>query len=201
VALPGTGVAGYLDIEAIIDAAVTAGADAVHPGYGFLAENAEFARRCAQAGLTFVGPPPEALDAFGDKSRARALAAAAGIPVPRGTDGPATLSEARRFLEELAPGVVLLKAVAGGGGRGMTPVRQGGDLAAAYERCAAEALAAFGSADLYAEELIDGAHHVEVQVVADASGTVLALGDRDCSVQRRRQKLIEIATAVSQASG
>ena len=195
VALPGTGVAGYLDMEAIIAAAIQARADAVHPGYGFLAENAAFARRCAQAGLTFVGPSPQALEAFGDKTRARALAAAAGIPVPRGTDGPASLSEARQFLAELAPGGVMVKAVAGGGGRAMAPVRQAGDLAATYERCAAQALAVFGSADLYLEELIEGARHVEVQVVADASGTVLALGDRDCSVQRRRQKLIEIAPA------
>ena len=124
VPLPGTA-AGYLDIEAVIAAAVEAGADAVHPGYGFLAENAAFARRCAQAGLTFIGPPPEALEAFGDKSRARALATTAGVPVPRGTAGPASLSTARQFLEEFGPGgAVMVKAVAGGGGRGMTPVRR-----------------------------------------------------------------------------
>lgn len=196
VALPGTGAAGYLDIDAVIAAAVTAGADAVHPGYGFLAENADFARRCAEREVVFAGPPPQALEAFGDKSRARAIAAGLGIPVPRGTGGPATLDEVRRFLKGLGPGgAVMVKAVAGGGGRGMAPVRGADGLAAAYERCAAEALAAFGSAALYAEELIEGARHVEVQVAADAAGTVLALGDRDCSVQRRRQKLIEIAPA------
>ena len=194
--LPGTGAAGYLDIAAVIAAAVTAGADAIHPGYGFLAENADFARRCAERGVVFAGPPPQALEAFGDKSRARAIAASMGIPVPRGTGGPATLDEVRRFLDGLGPGgAVMVKAVAGGGGRGMAPVRGVAGLAAAYERCAAEARAAFGSAALYAEELIEGARHVEVQVAADAAGTVLALGDRDCSVQRRRQKLIEIAPA------
>ncbi len=196
VALPGTGAAGYLDIDAVIAAAVTSGADAVHPGYGFLAENADFARRCAERGVVFAGPPPQALEAFGDKCRARAIAASLGIPVPRGTGGPATLDEARRFLDGLGPGgAVMVKAVAGGGGRGMAPVTHAAGLAAAYERCAAEARAAFGSAALYAEELIEGARHVEVQVAADAAGTVLTLGDRDCSVQRRRQKLIEIAPA------
>jgi len=196
VALPGTGAAGYLDTDAVIAAAVTAGADAVHPGYGFLAENADFARRCAEREVVFAGPPPQALEAFGDKSRARAIAASLGIPVPRGTGGPATLDEVRSLLDGLGPGgAVMVKAVAGGGGRGMAPVRGPDGLAAAYGRCAAEALAAFGSAALYAEELIEGARHVEVQVAADAAGAVLALGDRDCSVQRRRQKLIEIAPA------
>jgi acetyl/propionyl-CoA carboxylase alpha subunit/acetyl-CoA carboxylase carboxyltransferase component len=194
--LPGTGAAGYLDIDAVVAAAVTAGADAIHPGYGFLAENADFARRCAEREVVFAGPPPQALEAFGDKSRARALAARLGIAVPRGTGGPATLDEVRRFLDGLGPGgAVMVKAVAGGGGRGIAPVRSADALAPAYERCAAEARAAFGSAALYAEELIEGARHVEVQVAADAAGTVLALGDRDCSVQRRRQKLIEIAPA------
>ncbi len=196
VALPGTGAAGYLDIAAVVAAAVTAGADAVHPGYGFLAENADFASKCAERGVAFVGPSPQALAAFGDKSRARALAAELGIPVPRGTEGPATPQEVKRLLDGLgAGGAVMIKAVAGGGGRGMTPVRRPDDLMTAYDRCAAEALAAFGSAALYAEELIDGARHIEVQVAADAAGTVLALGDRDCSVQRRRQKLVEIAPA------
>ena len=125
VALPGTGAAGYLDIDAVIAAAVTAGADAIHPGYGFLAESADFARQCAERLVAFVGPPPQALEAFGDKSRARAIAAGLGIPVPRGTDGPATLDEVRRFLDGLGPGgAVMVKAVAGGGGRGMAPVRQ-----------------------------------------------------------------------------
>jgi acetyl/propionyl-CoA carboxylase alpha subunit/acetyl-CoA carboxylase carboxyltransferase component len=196
VELPGAGVAGYLDIEAIAGAAAAAGADAIHPGYGFLAENAAFARRCAQQGVTFIGPPEQALEAFGDKSRARALAAAAGIPVSRGTDGATSLEAAARFLDELGPGRgVMVKAVAGGGGRGMAPVRDAVALAAAYQRCAGEAQAAFGCADLYVEELIEGAHHVEVQVVADRHGAVMALGDRDCSVQRRRQKLVEIAPA------
>jgi len=196
IALPGTGAAGYLDIDAVIAAAVTAGADAIHPGYGFLAESADLANKCAERVLVFAGPPPQALVAFGDKSRARALAAELGIPVPHGTDGPATLDEVQRLLDGLGPGgAVMVKAVAGGGGRGIAPVRDADGLAAAYDRCAAEARAAFGSAGLYAEELIEGARHVEVQVAADAAGTVLALGDRDCSVQRRRQKLVEIAPA------
>ena len=198
IALPGTGAAGYLDIDAVIAAALAAGADAIHPGYGFLAESADFANQCSERLVAFVGPPPQALEAFGDKSRARAIAAGLGIQVPRGIDGPATLEEVQRFLDELGPkGAVMIKAVAGGGGRGMAPVRNPGGavLAAAYDRCAAEARAAFGSAALYAEELIEGARHVEVQVAADAAGTALALGDRDCSVQRRRQKLIEIAPA------
>jgi acetyl/propionyl-CoA carboxylase alpha subunit/acetyl-CoA carboxylase carboxyltransferase component len=200
IALPGTGAAGYLDTDAVIAAALTAGADAIHPGYGFLAENADFAHLCAERGVAFVGPPPQALEAFGDKSRALALAAELGIPVPRGTTGPATSQEVKRFLDGLGPGgAVMIKAVAGGGGRGMAPVRRTDDLTAVYDRCAAEARAAFGPGDeflgLYAEELIEGARHIEVQVAADAAGTVLVLGDRDCSVQRRRQKLIEIAPA------
>jgi acetyl/propionyl-CoA carboxylase alpha subunit/acetyl-CoA carboxylase carboxyltransferase component len=196
VELPGTGVAGYLDIEAVTEAAVSAGADVIHPGYGFLAEDPAFARRCAERGLTFVGPPAQALEAFGDKSRARALAAAAGIPVSRGTGGATSLEAAARFMAELGPGrAVMVKAVAGGGGRGMAPASDAASLASAYQRCAGEARAAFGRADLFVEELIEGAHHVEVQLIADRHGTVLALGDRDCSVQRRRQKLIEIAPA------
>ena len=199
IALPGTGAAGYLDIDAVIAAAVTAGADAIHPGYGFLAESAHFANQCAERLVAFVGPPPQALEAFGDKSRARAIAAGLGIPVPRGTEGPATLDEIRRLLDSLGPGgAVMVKAVAGlaaGGAWPRSPRRPTRTSPRPTTWCAAEARAAFGSAALYAEELIEGARHIEVQVAADTAGTVVALGDRDCSVQRRRQKLIEIAPA------
>ncbi|GAB4321060.1 MAG: pyruvate carboxylase [Dehalococcoidia bacterium] len=190
--LRGRGAAAYLDIEQLLSVAAGAGCDAVHPGYGFLAENAEFARRCAAAGVTFVGPTPEALALLGDKAAARALAAREGVPVLAGTHGPVTLDEAKGFMEGLGRPIVI-KAVAGGGGRGMRIVRDLAELPAAYERCRSEARAAFGNGDVYAEQLMERARHVEVQVIADATGAASHVWERECSLQRRNQKLVEVA--------
>ena len=189
-ALPGRGAAAYLDSAAVVDAARAAGCDAVHPGYGFLAENAGFAEACAAAGLVFVGPEPETLRLFGDKAQAREAARAAGLPVLAGT-GAVDLAAARAFLE--ARGPVMVKAAAGGGGRGMRAARDTAELAAAWERCRSEAEAAFGDGALYVEELVPRARHVEAQIIGDGSGRVVHAWERACSVQRRRQKLIEIA--------
>jgi acetyl/propionyl-CoA carboxylase alpha subunit len=195
--LPGVGAAAYLDGEAIVATALSAGADAVHPGYGFLSESADFGARCEAAGLTFVGPTPETLRDFGDKARARALADACGIPLPAGVSGATTLAEAEAFFDSLGDGAaVMLKAVAGGGGRGMRPVTERSALAEAYARCQSEAAQAFGCGDLYVERLIPQARHVEVQVVGDGQGGVAHLWDRECSLQRQRQKVVEIAPAV-----
>ena len=188
--LPGRGAAAYLDSAAIVDAARATGADAVHPGYGFLAENAGFAEACAEAGLVFVGPEPETLRLFGDKARARDAARAAGLPVLAGT-GAVGPEEARAFLE--ARGPVMVKALAGGGGRGMRAARDAAELAAAWERCRSEAEASFGDGALYVEELVPRARHVEAQIIGDGSGRVVHAWERACSVQRRRQKLIETA--------
>ncbi|PEH75667.1 carbamoyl-phosphate-synthetase [Nocardia sp. FDAARGOS_372] len=194
VELPGEGAAAYLDIPAVVAAARTAGAGAlVHPGYGFLSENAEFARACAAAGLVFVGPDPRVLAAFGDKVAARAAAERAGVPVPPGTPVGADATAVAALLSEHPDGV-MIKAAAGGGGRGMRAVRDPDELADAYAQCRAEANAAFGDDRVFAEALVDGARHIEIQVVADGVHA-RAVGDRDCSVQRRRQKLVEIAPA------
>ncbi|HEY7294708.1 MAG TPA: carboxyl transferase domain-containing protein [Dehalococcoidia bacterium] len=192
--LRGAGAAAYLDIEQIVAVAREAGCDAIHPGYGFLSENALFARRCAEAGICFVGPRVALLELFGDKVRARAAAVAAGVPVLPGTSGPTSLEEARAFLQSLGEGgAIMIKAVAGGGGRGMRAVERLDQIDAAYARCASEARAAFGNGDVYVEELLRTARHIEVQIAGDGSGAVTQLGERDCSIQRRNQKLIEIA--------
>ncbi|MCX4830831.1 ATP-grasp domain-containing protein [Streptomyces sp. NBC_01016] len=182
---------GYLDAEALVAAARRSGCTYLHPGYGFLSESAAFSLRCADAGLTFVGPSPEVLDLFGDKARARALAVGAGVPVLPGTEGDTTLEQARAFLAE---GPVMVKAVGGGGGRGMRVVREAAELDEAWERCASEAQQAFGRRELYVERLWEGARHIEVQVVGDGD-TASHLWERDCSAQRRHQKLVEIAPA------
>jgi acetyl/propionyl-CoA carboxylase alpha subunit len=180
---------GHLDAEALVAAARRTGCRLLHPGYGFLSERADFARRCAAAGITFVGPSPATLEVFGDKVRARALAADAGLPV---LAGAGSLDEARSLV---ADGPVMVKAVGGGGGRGMRVVRTARELDEAWERCASEARQGFGRGELYAERLLEGARHVEVQIVGDGTGAVTHLWDRDCSAQRRHQKLIEIAPA------
>ncbi len=186
----------YLDIDAVIRVALAAGCDAVHPGYGFLSENAEFARRCAQAGLKFIGPEPETLDLFGDKIRARGLAAELAIPMLAGTNGVTTLAEAEQFFTGLpADTAMIVKAVAGGGGRGMRVVDRLEDAAAAMERCAAEATAAFGRGDVYVEQYLPRARHVEIQILGDGTGDVVHLGERECSIQRSHQKIVEIAPA------
>ncbi|PTU74130.1 acetyl-CoA carboxylase family protein [Pseudomonas mangrovi] len=193
VALRGRGVAAYLDMDQLVEAARAQGCDAIHPGYGFLAENAEFARRCQAAGIVFVGPEPEVLESFGDKTRARALALELGVPLAAGSNQPTTLEQARTFLAE--QGAIMLKALAGGGGRGMRAVRSEAELADAYARCTSEASAAFGKGDLYVERLIEQARHIEVQVIGDGQGNVSHLWERDCTLQRRNQKLVEIAPA------
>ena len=196
VALPGEGAAAYLDADALIAAARQSACDAVHPGYGFLSESADFATRCREAGLTFVGPTPEALALFGDKARARDLAEQCGVPRIPGTSKATSLDEARSLLQELGDGAsLMIKAVAGGGGRGVRPVHSLEELEQAFERCQSEAAAAFGNGDLYVERFLPRVRHVEVQVAGDAAGAVVHFGERECSVQRRHQKLVEIAPA------
>jgi acetyl/propionyl-CoA carboxylase alpha subunit/acetyl-CoA carboxylase carboxyltransferase component len=196
VALPAAGAAAYLNADAVIAAAQTTGCDAVHPGYGFLAERADFARQCADSGLTFVGPDAAQLELFGDKARARHAATAADVPVPRGIDRAVTLDEARAFFASVHPGsAMIIKAVAGGGGRGTRAVTTEQELAGAYQRCRSEANAAFGRDDVYVEEFIQKARHVEVQILGDHTGRILHLGERECSIQRRFQKFLEIAPA------
>ncbi|MDI5993296.1 carboxyl transferase domain-containing protein [Pseudomonas sp. MDMC216] len=191
VALAGRGPAAYLDMDQLIAIAHEQGCSAIHPGYGFLAESAEFARRCQAVGLTFVGPTPETLQLFGDKAAARALAERCAVPLVPGINQSVTLEQATAFLAE--HGSVMLKALAGGGGRGMRAVDEPAQLAEAFARCASEAQGAFGSGALYVEKRVRRARHIEVQVLGDGSGAVSHLWERDCSLQRRHQKLVEIA--------
>lgn len=191
--LPGAGPAAYLDIEAVIGAAVSGGCDAIHPGYGFLAENAAFADACVAAGLVFVGPTADTLRALGDKRAGLDLARSLNVPTAESSDLLADAGELRAFVE--TAGTVMLKAVAGGGGRGMRVVSGGDDLDAALERCRSEAVAAFGDGAVFAERLISAARHIEVQVIGDGTGAVTHLWDRDCSLQRQRQKVVEFGPA------
>jgi len=180
----------YLSIPALVAAAETTGCEAVHPGYGFLSENAEFVRMCEDNDLVFIGPSAEVMERMGDKARAKAEMRAAGVPLVPGTEGVAGPEDARAAAEELGfP--VLLKAAAGGGGKGMRVVTGLGELHDAYQRAAAEAHAAFGDGSLYVEKVITPARHVEIQVLCDQHGHFLTCGERECSVQRRHQKLIE----------
>ena len=195
--LPGSGASAYLDQDSLLSIALDSSVTHIHPGYGFLSENPDFARACASAGLVFVGPSAEVLRIFGDKSRARGAAVESGVPVLPATAGDASLDEVREFFARHSRGI-MIKALAGGGGRGMRVVRDLPSLDDAYRVCAAEARAGFGSAELFAEVLSERARHIEVQVVSapGAAGIrATALGDRDCSVQRRHQKLVEIAPA------
>jgi acetyl-CoA carboxylase, biotin carboxylase subunit len=180
----------YLNIPSLVAAATTTGCEAVHPGWGFLAENAEFAAACEDNDLAFVGPRPESIEVMGDKIRAKETVAAAGLPLVPGSDGAATLDDARALGSEVGY-PLLLKAAAGGGGRGMRLVADADQLEAAYRTAAAEALAAFSDGSLYVERAVVGARHVEIQVLGDGEGGVLTLGERDCSIQRRHQKLVE----------
>ncbi len=188
---PGPSGESYLNLERVLETAKRSRADAIHPGYGFFAENADFARACEAAGITFIGPPPGAIEALGDKLAARAAARAAGVPVIPGTDGPlADLAEARSAAAGLGfP--VLLKAVAGGGGKGMRVVRAPAELESAWALTRGEALQSFGDDRVYLERMIERPRHVEAQILADGSGRVVCLGERECSVQRRHQKLFE----------
>ena len=197
--LPGRGAAAYLDREAILAAAERAGCDAIHPGYGFLSENAELARRAAERGLVFVGPAPETLELFGDKVRARAFAERCAVPVLPGTGADGGLEAACELLAALVTkdgeAGAMIKAAAGGGGRGMRAVRSVEELTSEWPRCREEARRAFGRGDLYLERLVPRARHVEVQVAGDGTGAVVDFGERECSLQRRRQKIVEIAPA------
>ena len=180
----------YLSIPAIVAAAKTTGCDAVHPGYGFLSENDDFVLACEDNDLVFVGPPADVMARMGDKAQAKAEMRAAGVPLVPGTEGTASLAEARAAAESLGfP--VLLKAAAGGGGRGMRLVGSPAELDDAYARASAEAEAAFADGTLYVEKVIAPARHVEIQVMCDAHGGVLTCGERECSIQRRHQKLVE----------
>ena len=189
----------YLDAEALVDTAVASGCDCVHPGYGFLSENPRMAKLCADAGLQFIGPSPEVLALFGDKVRARELARAAGIPVIPGSDAPLATPKAAAKLARSLGYPVMLKACAGGGGRGMRAVETAADIEAAFESCQREAEVAFGDGRLFMERLLQRPRHIEVQVLADTDGNVVHLHERDCSVQRRNQKVIEVAPAAALA--
>jgi acetyl/propionyl-CoA carboxylase alpha subunit/acetyl-CoA carboxylase carboxyltransferase component len=188
----------YLDIPALVAAAVEAGCDCVHPGYGFLAESAAFAQACSAAGLVFIGPPPEALALFGDKTRARRLAVDAGVPIVPGSGPLSSAAEAAEAARAIGY-PVMLKAAAGGGGRGMRRLQAEGELAEAFARCRGEAEAAFGDGALFLEKLIERPRHIEVQLLADGAGAVTHLWERDCSVQLRHQKVVEIAPAAGLA--
>lgn len=187
----------YLDIEGIIEIAKTNNVDAIHPGYGFLSENKEFAERCREEGIIFIGPDEKHLDTFGDKVKARQAAIDANIPVIPGSDGPVnSLAEVRDFAN--AHGFpIIIKAAMGGGGRGMRIVRSENSLAESYDRAKSEAKAAFGKDEVYVEKFIEKPKHIEVQILADKEGNLIHLYERDCSVQRRHQKVVEVAPSVS----
>ncbi|HET7616046.1 MAG TPA: biotin carboxylase N-terminal domain-containing protein, partial [Bacillales bacterium] len=191
----------YLDIEGIIEIAKDNGIDAIHPGYGFLSENTQFAKRCEEEGIIFIGPKSEHLVMFGDKVKAKNKALEAGIPVIPGSDGPVSgLEEIERFADEHGY-PLMIKAALGGGGRGMRIVRSQGALADAYDRAKSEAKKAFGQDDVYVEKLIENPKHIEVQILADSDGEVVHLYERDCSVQRRHQKVVEVAPSVALDEG
>ena len=186
-------VAGYLNIYRIIDLAKQRGADAIHPGYGFLAENHEFAEACLENGITFIGPTPKAIREMGDKIFARQMVKRAGVPVVPGIDhGISSIEEAERISSEIGY-PVMLKASAGGGGRGLRLCRIPDDLKRTYEMARSEAMKAFGRDDVYIEKYIESPRHIEFQILADNYGNIVHMGERDCSIQRRHQKLIEVA--------
>ncbi|ERL06986.1 acetyl-CoA carboxylase biotin carboxylase subunit [Olsenella profusa DSM 13989] len=180
----------YLNMDAIVTVAVESGATAVHPGYGFLSESSEFARKCRECGLVFIGPSPEVIDRMGDKDEARRTAKAAGVPIVEGTGLLGDADEAEREAKRIGfP--LLIKARAGGGGRGIRKVEARDKVRGAFQEASSEAASAFGDGGCYMERFISPAHHVEVQVLGDAHGNVVSLGERECSVQRRNQKLLE----------
>ena len=194
--LTGMGARAYLDADSIIATAEANGCDAIHPGYGFLSERADFAAACGERGITFVGPSEYHLSLFGDKARARAAAVAADVPILRGYDESVSIDQASEFFQSLgSDGSMMIKAIAGGGGRGTRTVRSTDELEEAYARCQSEAQAAFGMADVYVEEFVEKARHIEVQILGDLHGGIAHLGERECSVQRRNQKVVELAPA------
>ena len=192
---PATASQSYLNANALVAAALGTGCQAVHPGYGFLSERSAFARLCEENGLTFIGPTPEAIDSMGDKLTAIRMADAADVPRVPGSDRVASLEQARADAQRIGY-PFLFKASAGGGGRGMRLVRGPQELELALKSAAAEAQAAFGDSTLYIEKYIESARHIEIQIIADQHGNVVHLGERDCSTQRRHQKLIEEAPSV-----
>src|SRR5438132_6496020 len=181
----------YLNQAAVLDAAQRAGAEAVHPGYGFLAENASFARACEERGLVWIGPPPEAIEAMGSKIEARERMRAAGVPIVPGVTEPVESAEEVRRLGDELGWPIAIKASAGGGGKGLKVVRNAGEAERAYESARREGEAYFSDAAVYVERYLEDPRHVEVQVLADAQGNVIHLGERDCTIQRRHQKLVE----------
>lgn len=183
----------YLDIEQIIDVALKSGCTAIHPGYGFLSENAEFARAVGSAGLKFIGPPPEAIELMGSKTRARELMANAGVPIVPGTKEKITDIERVYEIAKILGYPILLKAAAGGGGKGMRKVSSPEEMLSAFESAQREALKSFGDDSIYIEKLIENPKHIEIQIIADERGNFVHLGERDCSIQRRHQKIIEEA--------
>ncbi len=193
VVLDGRGPAAYLDIDQIVAVAAANDVTMVHPGYGFLAENADFASAVEAAGLTFIGPTPATIARFGDKAEARALARSLGVPILAGSGILPDAATATAFVAE--HGAAMFKAVAGGGGRGMRPATDTAQAAAAFERCSSEAAAAFGRGDVYAEQLVADARHLEVQIIGDGSGRVVHLWERECTLQRQNQKIMELAPA------
>ncbi len=194
--LPGAGAMAYLNVAQVIEAARATGADAIHPGYGFLSENPALARACTEAGITFVGPRTEILELFGDKVRARQAAADAGVPILPGIDHAITVEEAHDFFAQLPHSAsMIIKALAGGGGRGVRIVSDASEVDELYKRASSEAKAAFGNGDVYVEQLVPRARHIEVQIAGDGTGDIAEFGERDCSIQRRHQKLVEIAPA------
>ena len=182
----------YLRIDKLMDVARRAGCDALHPGYGFLAENAALPRACSEAGITFIGPPAEAMEALGSKTAGRQLARRVEVPTVPGTNDPTEKSEARALAQSMGY-PVLLKAVAGGGGKGMRLVYSDAEFESAFRDAASEAMNAFGDERLYLEKYLERPRHVEIQILADAHGRVVSLGERECSIQRRHQKVIEEA--------
>ena len=192
--IPGAGPRAYLDIDEIIHAAKESSCNAIHPGYGFLSERADFALRCREANILFIGPKPEHLELFGDKVAARKAAIDAGVPVLAGSDRSVTIDEARVFFNATS-GPIILKAVMGGGGRGTRVVYDESELEDAFTRCQSEAQAAFGNDQVYVEEFLSRARHIEIQIIGDLMGDISHLGDRECSVQRRNQKIVEVAPA------
>jgi acetyl-CoA carboxylase, biotin carboxylase subunit len=186
----------YLNVPSIISAAEITDSEAIHPGYGFLAENASFAEVCNSAGIKFIGPSPESIKLMGDKAKARETAAKAGVPILPGSAGVITEeSDAVALARELGFPVII-KAVAGGGGKGMRVVMEETEFASAFVMAQSEALAAFGNADVYVEKYITQPRHIEIQILADEKGNIVSLGERECSIQRRHQKLIEEAPSV-----
>src|SRR5579885_2540331 len=187
----------YLKAQALVDLAVEVGADGIHPGYGFLSENATFSRLCREAGVTFIGPSPEAIAAMGSKVESRRLMSAAGVPVVPGGKDPLPDLEAAAAAAETIGYPVMLKAAAGGGGKGMRMIPSAAELASSYRAARSEAASSFGDDSVYMEKYIENPRHVEIQVLGDLHGRVVSLGERECSVQRRHQKVVEEAPSIA----